>query len=226
MLTPLHADLWICPVPYRLFGFPIGRQLVVVRLPSGALWIQSPIPWTSALRAELARLGEVRHVVAPNCFHDECLKEFQAEYPSAIFHAAPGLAENRRDLRFAAAPLADAPPPDWQGSFDQHLVRGMPKLNEVIFLHRASRSLIITDIAMNFGRDSSWIVKLFMSINGGVGRFAPTGFCKSMMKDRAAVRASLDTILSWDFDRIIVGHGRNVEFDGKRVFREAYAFLG
>ncbi len=46
-----------------------------------------------------------------------------------------------------------------------------------------------------------------------------------MMKDRPAVRASLDTILAWDFDRVIVGHGRKVETDGQRVFREAFAFL-
>ena len=225
MLTLLHDDLWICAVPYRAMGFPIGRQLVVVRLPSGKLWIQSPIPWTPALRAELAPLGEIHHVVAPNCYHDECLKEFQAEYPAATFHAAPGLAGQRRDLRFAAEPLSDTPHPDWQGTLDQHLVKGMPSFNEVIFFHPASRSLIITDIAFNFGRDSAWLLKFVMMFNGGVGRFGPTGFCKSQIKDRPAVRASLDTILSWDFDRIIVGHGQNVATDGKRIFRDAFAFL-
>ena len=225
MLTQLQDNLWLCAVPYRAIGFPIGRQLVVIRLPAGGLWIQSPIPWTPALRTALAQLGEVRHVVAPNCYHDECLKEFQTEYPDATFHAAPGLADQRRDIRFAAKTLSDLPHPDWQSALGQHLVQGMPRLNEVIFLHRASRSLIITDIAMNFGSDSGWLVKLVMSINGGVGRFAPTGFCRSMMKDRPAVRASLNTILAWDFDRIIVGHGRNVETDGRRVFRDAFAFL-
>ena len=225
MLTQLQESLWVYSVPYRTMGFPIGRQLVVVRLPAGGLWIQSPIPWTPALRTALARLGEVRHVVAPNCYHDECLKEFQTEYPAARFHAAPGLAAQRQHIRFAADPLSNTAHPDWQNTIDQHLVQGMPRFNEVIFLHRASRSLIITDIAMNFGSDSGWLVKLVMSINGGVGRFKPTGFCKSMMKDRPAVRTSLDTILSWDFERIIIGHGRNVETDGQRVFREAFAFL-
>jgi hypothetical protein len=45
------------------------------------------------------------------------------------------------------------------------------------------------------------------------------------MRDRAAVRASLDRILAGDFDRIIVGHGRNVETGGKRVFGDAFAFV-
>jgi len=225
MLIQLHDELWIYPVPYRAMGFPIGRQLVVVRLRSGKLWIQSPIPWTPALRAELGRIGEVQHVVAPNCFHDECLKEFQAEYPGAIFHAAPGLASQRRDLRFAPESLSDTPHPDWLGTLDQYLIKGMPKFNEVIFLHRASRSLIITDIAFNFGPGSSWLIKAVMLFNGGVGRLGPSNFCKSQIKDRSAARASLDTILAWDFDRIIVGHGRNVDTDGKGVFREAFTFL-
>jgi hypothetical protein len=56
-------------------------------------------------------------------------------------------------------------------------------------------------------------------------RLGPTRFCRSLMKDHAAVRASLEKILSWDFDRIVVGHGRNLEPNGKAVLRDAFAFL-
>lgn len=58
-----------------------------------------------------------------------------------------------------------------------------------------------------------------------MGRFSLSQFCQSLMRDRAAVRASIDTILAWDFDRIIVGHGLNIETAGKEVFRTAFAFL-
>lgn len=203
---------------------PLGRQIVVVRLPGGGLWIHSPVPMTPALRAELAALGEVRHVVGPILWHDECLREFQAEFPQALFHAAPGLAAQKKDVRFGAE-LSDAPHPDWAGVLEQHLVRGMPKLNEVVFFHAASRSLIIADLAFNLGPDGSWWFALLMRAYGAWNRFGPTLLAKTLMKDKAAARASLDRILEWDFDRVIVGHGRNVETDAKRVFREAYAFL-
>ncbi len=205
-------------------GMPLGRQIVVVRLPGGGLWIHSPVPMTPALRAELAALGEVRHVVGPILWHDECLREFQAEFPQALFHAAPGLAAQKKDVRFGAE-LSDAPHPDWAGVLEQHLVRGMPKLNEVVFFHAASRSLIIADLAFNLGPDGSWWFALLMRAYGAWNRFGPTLLAKTLMKDKAAARASLDRILEWDFDRVIVGHGRNVETDAKRVFREAYAFL-
>ncbi|MEO5959254.1 MAG: hypothetical protein ABIR80_09065 [Opitutaceae bacterium] len=225
MLTPLHADLWIAPVPYRTMGLAIGRQIIVARLPSGGLWIHSPIPWTPALRTALAPLGPVLHVVGPNRQHDECLNEFQAEYPAAIFHAAPGLAESRRDLRFAPTPLGDEPPPNWRGTIDQCLVRGMPFLNEIVFLHRPSRSLIIADLAFNFAPDTHWSVKLLLKLGGTWGRFAPSRAGRLMMRDRPAVRASLDRILAWDFDRILVGHGRNIETDARQRLRDAFAFL-
>lgn len=224
LLQPLHADLWVCRVTYWAMGMPLGRQLVSVRLPGGGLWIHSPVPMTPELRRELAALGEVWHVVGPNLWHDECLREFQAEHPAALFHAAPGLAAQKRDVRFGAE-LSDVPHPDWAGLLEQHLVRGMPRMNEVVFFHPASRSLIIADLAFNLGPDGPGWFALLMRIYGAWNRFGPTPLEKWMMTDKAAVRNSLDRILGWDFDRIVLGHGRNVEADAKRVFREAYAFL-
>ncbi|HWA26014.1 MAG TPA: DUF4336 domain-containing protein [Lacunisphaera sp.] len=221
LLRQLHPDLWVHAIPYR----GLGRQIVVVRLPRGGLWIHSPIPVTAELRAELAALGDIRHVIGPNCFHDECLREFQAEYPAALFHAAPGLAAQKRDVRFGAE-LSDAPHPDWTGVLEQHLIKGMPKLNEVVFFHPASRTLIIADIAFNLGPDGNWLFALLMRLNGAWGHFGPSRFCRMFMKDKAAVRASIDFILRWDFDRVIVGHGHNLDANAKPVFRAAFAFLG
>lgn len=205
-------------------GLPLGRQIVVVRLATGDLWIHSPVPVTADLRRDLAALGPVRHVVGPNLWHDECLREFQAEYSDALFHAAPGLAARKKDVRFGAT-LSDVPNPAWSGVLDQHLVRGMPGMNEVVFFHPASRSLIIADLAFNFGPDGPWWFALFMRAYGAWNRFGPTPLEKGLMKDKAAVRTSIDRILAWDFERIIVGHGRNVETNARAVFREAFSFL-
>lgn len=223
-LHQLHTDLWICRVPYWAMGMPLGRQLVVVRLPAGGLWVHSPVPMMPELRRELAALGDVRHVVGPNLWHDECLREFQAEHPQARFHGVPGLAARKKDVRFDET-LSDAPHPDWARVLDQHLVKGMPRMNEVVFLHRASRILILADLAFNLGPDGPWWFALAMRAYGAWNRFGPTPLEKWMMQDRAAVRASIDHLLAWDFDRILVGHGRNIDAQAKAVFRAAYEFL-
>lgn len=43
--------------------------------------------------------------------------------------------------------------------------------------------------------------------------------------DRQRLRMSIERILDWNFDQIIVGHGAVVEKGGKEVFREAFRWL-
>ena len=41
------------------------------------------------------------------------------------------------------------------------------------------------------------------------------------IKDKAAFQRSVKTLTTWEFDRIIVGHGEILETDGKRRLEEA-----
>lgn len=225
MLTQLHHTLWVHPVPYRVMGLPLGRQLVVVLLPDGLLWVTSPVPVTPELRAALDRLGRVGHVVAPNLVHDECLEEFQYEFPAAFFHGAPGLAKRKPRVHFLTT-LAKVGLPAWRATIDQVEIEGMPRLRETVFFHYLSRTLILTDIAFNLGHDHSWFDRALFRLAGvPVRQFGPSRLCRSAMEDRYAIRDSFRKILQWDFDRIVVGHGRNIETGGKAAFLEAFRFL-
>ena len=39
------------------------------------------------------------------------------------------------------------------------------------------------------------------------------------------LRASLDRVLAWDFDRLILSHGENLPTGAKEMLREALAFI-
>jgi hypothetical protein len=123
MFHLLDPALWVCPSSHRVMGLHARRQIIVARLPGGDLWVHSPAVVEPALRAALAELGTVRHVIGPNRWHDQCLAEFQTAYPEAEFYGAPGLAKSCRKVRFQHT-LSDEPPPAWAGEFDEHLVRG------------------------------------------------------------------------------------------------------
>ena len=45
------------------------------------------------------------------------------------------------------------------------------------------------------------------------------------IKDERAMRRSIDEVLAWDFNRIVLGHGRVVEKDGQQILKDAYDFL-
>jgi hypothetical protein len=46
-----------------------------------------------------------------------------------------------------------------------------------------------------------------------------------MVRDRKIARREVDRILEWDFDRVALAHGAQVERDGHEILRDAYAWL-
>jgi glyoxylase-like metal-dependent hydrolase (beta-lactamase superfamily II) len=60
---------------------------------------------------------------------------------------------------------------------------------------------------------------------GSYRRFGPSRFDPLLIRDRAAARLSLERILAWDFDRVILAHGDVVERGGRAALREGYAWL-
>ena len=60
---------------------------------------------------------------------------------------------------------------------------------------------------------------------GSYGRFGPSSLDPWLIRDRAAARASLERILAWDFDRVVVAHGAVLEHGGRDALRRGYRWL-
>jgi uncharacterized protein DUF4336 len=225
MLRRLDNDLWVCERPLRFLGLEVGARATVIRLGDGGLFVHSPVRLDEALRAEVDALGPVRFLVAPNRFHHLFIGDWMKAYPHAQSHAAPGLDEKRKDLAFDA-PLRDEPPAAWGAEIDQIALRGAPVLNEVVFLHRATRTLILVDSAHNFTAPRPWLTRAAFTLAGGWGGFRTNVLDRVGARDRPALRAALDRVLRWDFDRVIVAHGEVLDGGGREALRRAYAWLG
>lgn len=223
--TRLAADLWVLARPLPLAVGDIGTRMTVVRLPDDSLFLHSPVRLDADTRRTLDDIGTVRYVVAPSKVHHFFAGDYRSAYPQARLFAAPGLAEKRTDLRFDAV-LSDEPPPEWRDAIDQHLFRGAPLVNEVVFFHPASRTLILTDLAFNFTHAPTGRARVFSWLVGATGRFGPHRMMRAFIRDRGAARDSVRRVLSWDFDRITVTHGTILESGGKSCFAAAFAFLG
>jgi hypothetical protein len=224
MLQSLAPDLWEVDAPLSVMGMALGHRMTVARLRDGSLWLHSPVAHSPEIVAALAPFGSIRHLVAPNCIHDTYLEGWFAACPTARFHGAPHFARFRPDLKFTDT-LSNTPDPAWAATFDQHVIRGMPRLNEVAFLHRPSRTLVVTDLVFNLGPEMPFLSRVLLRLNDCDCKFAVSRLLKTTIKDRAAVRKSIDHLLAWDFDRIVMSHGRNVETDGREMLREAFQFL-
>lgn len=223
MLTALAEDLWVYDQPLRFYGIEVGTRMTVVRLAGGELWLHSPTRPTPELRAAVDALGPVRFVVAPNRWHHLYVGDWLAAHPGAVAWGAPRLAKKRPDLTFAGV-LDDTAPSAWAGQLDQLVKQGAPVMSEVVFLHRKTRTLIVSDTAHNFTSAPAG-TRIAFSMMGGWRGFRTTAMDRVVVRDRAAARASLERILAWDFDRVVVCHGAVLDAGGKEALRRAYAWL-
>ena len=98
-LKPVVFGVWLIDGPaIRFYGVPFSTRATVIRLRSGNIWVHSPTRLTESLRAEVAELGPVRHLVAPNWIHYAYLTEWQAAFPGVTTWAA--LRVNSRSTRW------------------------------------------------------------------------------------------------------------------------------
>jgi len=223
-LCELARNIWIAERPQRFYGLEVGARMTVVRLADGSLLLHSPVSLDPELRRELDSIGRVRFTVAPNRVHHLHAGEVARAYPEARLWVAPGLERKRPDLVFVGV-LGDEAPAEWKEEVDQVFFRGRPYENEVVFFHRATRTLIMCDLAFNFGPRAAAPTRLLMRLLRSYGRFGPSKLDPLLIRDRRAARQSLERILAWDFDRVVVAHGDVLESGGREALRQGYAWL-
>jgi hypothetical protein len=227
MLREIVKDqLWVAEDSFGALGAEFGARMTVVRLPAGGLFVHSPLAPDEALRRELDALGSVQAIVSPSRMHYLGVAAFSETYPDARVYAVPA-SQRKLKLRQPAELLGDTAPPEWAAVMEQSVICGSRLYDEVDFFHAPSRTLILTDLLFNIPVEgSNWMTRFQARVFGILGRLSTSKSFRLSMKEPAVVRASLEQIFAWDFDRVIVSHGAIVERDGKAAFRHAFSWLG
>jgi hypothetical protein len=209
-----------------MLGVPFPLRMTAIRLPDGGVWLHSPVAATEARVSAVRGLGPVAHLVAPDRFHHLHLGPWQERFPEARLWAPPGLAKRREDLSFTGE-LDDAAPEAWRDVIDQVVFGGSRFIAEVVFLHRPSRTLLVTDIVQNHAPEADGVFWRMVKRWNGIA--APDGGCpldwRLTVRDRAAARRAAKAILGWDFDRLVLCHGRCVPTGAHAFVERAFAWL-
>lgn len=236
-LKPVAPELWIVDGPIVHMAAPLGMsapfptRMTLARLPDGGLWCHSPIEPDAGLFDAVDALGSVRHLVSPNKLHYAHIAAWKRRYPQAIAWASPGVRERAASQRIEVAfdaELADVPPAAWAGTLDQLRFKGSRAIEEVVFLHRPSATLVLADLIENFEADRLDTPMRWIARFGGV--LAPDGKTPLDMRltylgHRAEARACFERMLAWQPQRIILAHGRCFMHDGEAELRRAFAWL-
>ena len=208
--------------PERLFLFIPHYEF---RLPHSKLLIHSPCEIDAPTKQAISALGEVAYIVAPGSYHYFHIPSAQAAFPEADTYICPGVERKRPEIDFDWF-LADQPPEAWADTLDQVLVRGNKYIWEVAFLHKPSRTLLLVDLIENITDqtpNTNWLLKLWWKVVFHMwNNPKPAPEYQLGWKDKAAARQSLQRILEWDFDRIILSHGDLIDRDAKAIARQAW----
>jgi len=216
-IREVASGVHVAEAPQAFFGMELGARMTVLEL-SGGLLLHSPI----AIEPEVvARLGKPRWVLAPNLFHHLHVGRWIDAGLEAW--AARGLPEKRKDVVFRGVVEPGASP------FGDD-VASMPLScfsfsNEVVLLHRPSRTLVVTDLCFNLSASAPWGTRFAMRCLGGYPGCRTTVLERWGMR-REEARRELGVIASWDFDRLILSHGEIVESGGKDALLGAFRWLG
>ena len=166
---------------------------------------------------------------SPNKGHYAHIGEWARAFPEAITWASPRVRERARsqhiDVHFERDLGANAPP-EWQKEIDQTIIPGAI-LDEVVFFHKATKTLILADTIMNF--ELGKLGQPYRLIAWFSGIYAPFGGMPIDMRlafwpRRREVRTAFERMLSWRPERIILSHGRCFETNGSRVIQRAFSW--
>jgi hypothetical protein len=233
MFREIDRNIWVGEQPLRYFGLSVGTRMTVIRITSGELVVISPIQPDNATIQQLNEIGEVSHIIAPNLYHSLFASNFKSFYPKAKLWAAPGLETKKPELPIDQV-IQDSRNSFWDeiecllfDGFRTVGLSGASPLNECVFFHPKSHTLVLTDTAFHFDESFPLVTQLAARVLGGYKELRPSLLEQLATQEKEKVEQSVQKVLNWNFRRIIMAHGSIVETDAKRRFKEGYEwFLG
>ncbi len=228
-LFAFAESVWIVDGPSVLdMGVMFTTRMTVVKLHDGSLWVDSPVSVPSETLKRITELGPVRYLVAATPRHVWRLVAWHKLFPEAqVWAARPTPFTLKKGPLPLTGVLGDEPPQTWKNNFDQLAFKGNRLIEEVVFFHKRSRTVILDDLIQihpkvegKHFRNALFKLEGVASPHGGVALDIRLTFT-----NRGLARRSLEKLLSWDFDKLIIAHGPCIEKDAKTFVERAFRWL-
>jgi len=245
VIRNVTSNITTLSTPFKRFGrISVGGRGTLVRLPNGSVAVFSPVALTPRVQETVARMGEVKYIVAPDMEHHIFLGAWHAAYPGAKILGPEGLGAKRAaSEEHVNVPLAveytssnaNSVTVDeaFDAAFDAIYVPAHAN-KELVFNYRPDKTLIEADLMFNLpateqmsrtGEQAPFglLTKIFGQLTHTRGEaMGQRRFVWHAMsaKDRVGFGRSVEQILAWDWDRIIPCHGDVIETGGKGVLEK------
>ena len=132
-------------------------------------------------------------------------------------------AAKRPDLSFTE--LSSRTSCSWSAELTPLLLEGAPKFDEVVFLHAATRTLVVTDYFFNIQECRGWLSPWIFRMTGTYRKFAQSRAWRWVIQDKARAAESAERMLAWPFERVVPAHGEVVSERAHEQSERALAWL-
>lgn len=223
-LDPVADGVWCVNGYFDTLLFRGSTRMTVVRGAHGLI-LYSPVALEPEDRAALAAIGPVAAILAPNLYHHRFLRAAAEAFPAARVLVPEGLEAKIGPIPRAETTTRASPPalPGGIESFilDRHAIR------ETVLFHRASRTLITSDLLYNYQPEHNRGEKAFFRLMGCYGGPKVVFYHRFAIRDKTAVRELVAQVRDWAPRRIVMSHGRIVEDDdAAELFAAAWRRFG
>lgn len=232
-LKRVADNVWLVDGPVIRFGppglkMPFPTRMTIVKVGTTDLFVHSPTASTPELKADVTKLGQPRWIIAPNRLHYWWTPDWKAAFPEAEVYLAPGVmkqAGSRIDFRYSDLDRDKDYPWDDQ-------IATLPVtssyMTEVVFFHRASRTLLLTDFIENFETEKLSLGMRLMTWLGGCldpNGSMPRDMRMTFNKRKSELRAAVEQMIAWKPERIILAHGRWYRHGGAAELKRAFRWV-
>lgn len=221
-IYPFITDrIWIIEYPVKYSGIKFSSRTTLVKLKDDSILIHSPCKIDNSLKNRILKIGDVSCIIAPGNFHHLHVKSAQDAFPKAKTYICEGVDKKQPGLKYDKI-LTDEPISE---ELLQQPILGNKIMNEVAFLHKDTKTLILVDFIENIGSNTNnigWGIKIWWLILRMWNKAKPAPEYQIGWSDKKLAAHSLQKILDWDFNKIILAHGDLITKNAKQIATHAW----
>lgn len=227
-MKKISNNLWLFDgEPVTFMMLPFTTRMTIIRLSNSKLWVHSPIKLNTELKAQVDALGEIEYLIAPNHLHHLFLAKWQECYPDAQTYGTREVIKKRSELCFCAELTSDKSYP-WDEDIHSLLFAGSPLMQEAVFLHRESKTLVLTDLIENFpATDFTPVQRMFAKFTGilAPNGKTPIDWRMSFLFHKKEAKDNYLKMVQWQPQKIIMAHGVIVESNAMTFLKRSFSWL-
>eukprot|EP01084_Bolivina_argentea_P045159 83124_1 len=213
-------QIWTRDYFISYVGIKFYARCTVIKLSNNKYIVHSPSPIDDIFDSFFSN-KEIEYIIAPGNYHYFNVAIWHKKYPKAKILIVPGVEYKAKDLKSSSiyGILHDNYIDNdinsvFNKDFELSLIRGFYEINEIVLFHKNTSTIIAVDVieyvtdkySNRFNRFGHlWWYLLRMH---NVAFPAPE--YQFTLKHKNLAKQSFDKILDWEFDKIIISHGENV----------------